>query len=253
MARRQAAAYLIMGSLAATCVQCASDQSREQQAAIQPVPQTIPVEPSMTPAAGTAAPMTETAPPSAAEPQPAAAPARQPMTDEQIAAITDAANSAEIDQAKLAQKNAKNARVKKFAAMMITDHTQAKQKQKQLLGKLTVTPSSNPMSTKLDTESQQKLEELKALKGAEFDTAYIDAQVDAHQRVLDSLDNELIPDAKNAEFKALLGEIRPKVAAHLAEAKEIQQALLEAATGQPAKPGSPSGSKAKPEHSGHQH
>jgi hypothetical protein len=35
----------------------------------------------------------------------------------------------------------------------------------------------------------------------------------------------LIPNAKDAEFKALLNEIRPKVAAHLQEAKDIQQAL----------------------------
>ena len=130
---RQAAAYLILGGLAATFVQCASDHNRQTQAAIQPVPQTTPAEQAMTPAAGTAtaAPTAEAPPPATAEPQPAAAvPEKQTMTDEQIAAMTDAANTAEIDQAKIAQKNAKNQRVKKFAAMMITDHTQAKQKQK---------------------------------------------------------------------------------------------------------------------------
>ena len=186
------------------------------------------------------------------------------MSDEQIAAITDAANTAEIEQAKLAQKNAKNARVKKFAAMMITDHTQAKEKQKKLLGKLNVTPQSGTMATELETQSQQKLSELKGMKGAEFDTAYIEAQVEAHQKVLDSFDNQLIPNAKNAEFKALLGEIRPKVAAHLSEAKEIQQELTSGATSQPSKSGGSSGTKTNqkpegssgtkktnPEHSGH--
>jgi putative membrane protein len=253
---RQAVAYLILGSLAATLVQCSSERSNEPQPVTAPPPQAPTAEP-MTPAAGTtpAAPTAETTPAPAAEAQPAAPAAEAPtmtMSDEQIAAITDAANNGEIEQAKIAQKNAKNARVKKFAAMMITDHTQAKQKQKKLLGKLNVTPATSAMASQLETEGQQKLEEIKALKGAEFDRAYIDAQVEAHQKVLDAFDKQLIPQAKNTDFKALLSEIRPKIAAHLEEAKEIQQALGETSTGtstgQTGKSEGSSGTKSSPEH-----
>ena len=115
--------------------------------------------------------------------------------------------------------------------MMIKDHTAAKQKQKKVLGKLEIKPADNSMSTQLKSDSDQKLEDLKAVKGADFDRAYMDAQVDAHQKVLDAFDNQLIPETDNEEFKTLLNEIRPKIAAHLAEAKEIQQALLDAASG----------------------
>jgi putative membrane protein len=231
---KQTAAYLIVGSLAILSVQCGGEQTHASQAAPLPPPEPMPAEPSMTPAsrATPATPQEEMSPQPAetqAEPAPAEPAAeKQALSDEQIAAVTNAANDAEIEQAKIAQKNAKNPRVKKFAAMMIKDHTQAKQKQKKLLGTIAITPADSSMSTQLESDSQQKLEDLKAVKGADFDRAYMDAQVDAHQKVLDAFDNQLIPETENAEFKALLSEIRPKIAAHLAEAKDIQQALLDA-------------------------
>jgi hypothetical protein len=46
--------------------------------------------------------------------------------------------------------------------------------------------------------------------------------------VLDSFDNELIPNAKNSEFKASLVEFRPQVEHHLKEAQDIQQSLASA-------------------------
>jgi putative membrane protein len=230
---KQAVAYLIVGSLAVMSLHCGGDKQHASQAAPLPPPEPMPAEPSMTPASRATPPPAveeETAPSPETQAQPAV-PETPALSDEQIAAVTDAANDAEIAQAKIAQKNAKNARVKKFAAMMIKDHTAAKQKQKTLLGKLQLTAVDNSMSTQLKSDSDQKLEDLKALKGPDFDRAYMDAQVDAHQKVLDAFDNQLIPEADSEEFKTLLGEIRPKIAAHLTEAKEIQQALLDAASG----------------------
>jgi putative membrane protein len=237
---------LIATCLAATFVQCGGD-AREPETAMMPAGE-APPETNMAPASDTAAaPSPAPATPAAeAQPAPADPPAAAPaaLTDEQIAAVTDAANDGEVQQAKLAQNNAKNARVKKFAAMMIQDHTQAKQKQKKLLTKLNVVPADNALATELKTGSTQKIDELKTLKAADFDRSYMDAQVDAHQKVLEAFDTRLIPNAKNAEFKALLSEIRPKIAAHLEEAKSIQEALRNAESGAADKAAPPGGAKA---------
>jgi putative membrane protein len=158
------------------------------------------------------------------------APPPAPLTDQQVAAIADAANTGEVEQAKVAQKRAKDPRVKKFAAMMISHHTQAKQKQSQVLGKAKITPEQSPESTALTTEGTQVVESLKSIDAASFDAAYIASQVDAHQKVLNQLDTRLIPSAKNPELRASLEEFRPKVEAHLKEAREIQQALPAAKT-----------------------
>jgi len=67
---------------------------------------------------------------------------------------------------------------------------------------------------------------LKALKGKEFDKAYVDNEVTYHQAVLDALDNTLIPNASNDELKSLLVKVRPAFVAHLDHAKHIQSTLV---------------------------
>ncbi|MEO6576979.1 MAG: DUF4142 domain-containing protein, partial [Polyangiaceae bacterium] len=54
------------------------------------------------------------------------------LNDNEIAAIVAAANTGEVEQAKLAQTRAKDARVKKFAAHMVSEHTEAGQKETQV-------------------------------------------------------------------------------------------------------------------------
>ena len=66
---------------------------------------------------------------------------------------------------------------------------------------------------------------MRTLKGAEFDRAYIDNEVTYHQTVIDAMDKTLIPNARNAELKALLIKVRPAFAAHLEHAKMIQSSL----------------------------
>lgn len=169
---------------------------------------------------------TEAAASAQAAPEPAAAstpatPAPEPLSDEQIAAVTEAANSAEIAQAKIAQTKSKDAGVKRFAAMMITHHSEAKQKQ----AKLKLKPQESGVSTTLQADAASTLNALKADQGKDFDKVYVTAQVDEHQKVLDTINDKLLPNAKNAELKAYLEEVKSKVEQHLGEAKKLQQNL----------------------------
>ena len=66
------------------------------------------------------------------------------------------------------------------------------------------------------------LTKLQGLTGKEFDKAYIDNEVAYHQTVLDAIDKTLIPNAQNADLKALLEKVRPAIQAHLDMAKKIQ-------------------------------
>jgi putative membrane protein len=186
----------------------------------EPAPAALAPTPTAQPTADDSMAANVTAAPAAAN-----EPAPTPLADAQIAAITDTANTGEVEQATVAQKKAKNARVKKFAGMMIAHHTKAKQDQAKLLKKLNMTPEENPKSTALAEESKTAVESLKNTEPSDFDRVYIDGQVSAHQKVLDMLVNELIPNAKHADLKAALEEFRPKVEAHLTEAQEIQSLL----------------------------
>jgi putative membrane protein len=63
------------------------------------------------------------------------------------------------------------------------------------------------------------------LHGKAFDRAYLDREIAYHQAVLDALDGLLIPTTDNADLKALLQQVRPAVAAHLAHAKSLRPTL----------------------------
>jgi putative membrane protein len=149
----------------------------------------------------------------------------QEVNDAQIASIVVTANQVDIDAGKLASDHASNAEVKKFAQQMVTDHTAVNKSATDLAAKLKVTPEDNPTSQKLKSGGDENLSNLKGQKGAAFDRAYIDHEVAYHQAVLDALDKTLIPNAKNAELKALLVKTRPAFVAHLEHAKHVQSTL----------------------------
>lgn len=145
--------------------------------------------------------------------------------DAQIAAIVVTANQVDIDAGKFAATKASSQEVKAFALQMVTDHTGVNKSATELVTKLKVKPEDNPTSASLKSGGDQNLKNLKGLKGAAFDRAYVDNEVTYHQNVIDAMDKTLIPSAKNAELKALLVKVRPAFVAHLEHAKRIQSAL----------------------------
>jgi len=149
----------------------------------------------------------------------------QGINDAQIASIVVTANQVDIDAGKLAASRAANGEVRKFARLMITDHTGVNKAAGVLVAKLKVMPEDNPTSQSLKSAGDKNLAQLKTLKGAAFDKAYVDHEVVYHQQVIDALDKILIPGATNGELKALLINVRPAFVAHLEHAKSLQSSL----------------------------
>jgi putative membrane protein len=165
----------------------------------------------------------------AVAPAPAAAPAAPAaagtVSDAQIAAIVLAANTVDSTGGVIAQQKGTNAEVKQFGQTMVTDHGGVNQQAVALAGRLNLTPEENPTSRQLTQGGEQARTQMNGLSGAAFDRAYVDHEVEYHQTVLDALDQTLIPNAQNAELKALLQQVRPAVAAHLDMAKALQTKL----------------------------
>jgi putative membrane protein len=149
-------------------------------------------------------------------------------TDPQIAAIVVTANQVDIDAGKLALSKSNSKDVKEFAQRMITDHTGVNKSATDLVTKLHVTPEPNPTSQSLQKGGDDNLAALKKLSGHAFDKAYVDHEVAYHEAVLQAMDKTLIPNAQNADLKALLVKVRPAFVAHLDHAKHLQQELSKA-------------------------
>ena len=149
----------------------------------------------------------------------------QGINDAQIASIVVTANQVDVDAGKLAAARTTNDAVRKFAELMVTDHTGVNKAAVDLATRLKVTPQDNPTSQALKTGGEKNIAMLKTLSGAAFDKAYVDHEVAYHQQVLDAVDKVLIPGASNAELKALLVKVRPAFVAHLEHAKHLQASL----------------------------
>jgi len=146
-------------------------------------------------------------------------------SDPQIVGIVVAANQIDIDAGKLAKSRTRNKQVSEFAQLMITDHAAVNKQAGALAKKLGVTPAESPTSRSLKDGAAQNIANLKSLKSAAFDRAYVDHEVAYHQVVLDAVDKVLIPSAKNAELKDLIVKVRPAFVAHLDHAKMVQSSL----------------------------
>ena len=155
----------------------------------------------------------------------AATASAQTVNDAQIASIVVTANQVDIDAGKLAAASSANAEVKKFAQLMVTDHTAVNKQAVALVTRLKVKPEDNDTSKSLKAGGDKNLATLKTLKGAAFDKAYVDHEVAYHQAVLDAVDKTLIPSASNADLKALLVKVRPAFVTHLEHAKHLQSTL----------------------------
>jgi putative membrane protein len=145
--------------------------------------------------------------------------------DAEIAHIVVTANSIDIEAGKLAQSRAKSGEVKAFAKQMVTDHSAVNKQASDLAKKLGVNPQDNEVSKSLLAGAEAQKKKLKSLKGAAFDRAYVENEVNYHQAVLDALDKTLIPSAQNEELRGLMVKVRPAFVAHLEHAKHMQASL----------------------------
>jgi putative membrane protein len=146
-------------------------------------------------------------------------------TDPQIAHIAYTADQIDIDAAKQALAKSKNSDVRAFAQRMIGDHTAVNEQALALVKKLNVTPEDNATSQSLSNNAKAEHDKLATIDGAAFDKAYVDNEVAYHKTVNDALSQTLIPDAQNAELKALLEKGLKLFEAHQEHAEKLAKQL----------------------------
>lgn len=146
------------------------------------------------------------------------------LSDAEVGNIAMSANNAEIQTSQLALQKSRNDAVRQFAQRMITDHTTLNQRLASLEGDLRGTTGSQ-LNQQINSTAQQTLRTLQQLEGAQFDRTYMQNQVQQHQWLLESLDNALIPSARNNRLEKDLMEARSMVASHLQQAQQIHGTL----------------------------
>ena len=146
------------------------------------------------------------------------------QSDEKILAILHRSDVGEISAGMTAQQRATDPAVKAFAVMMVSEHTRLDEQGNRLAQQLHAS-SALPDSTLPGILSADSTALRLADNGAAFDRTYMAQQVAAHQRTLEVVDAGL-RNAKDAQVKTALDSlVRPAVARHLAQARQIQSRL----------------------------
>ena len=160
-------------------------------------------------------------------PAPAATPATTDAawTDANVVDVLTVANQGEVDYSQIGAEKATNAEVKKYAQLMVKDHGAMVEAVKSLATRLNVTPATNDKANDLKEENTKDINDLNGKTvGKDFDNEFMEEQVDMHQETLDLL-NDLDNRTTNADLKAAIAEAKPKVQAHLDQAKAIKDKL----------------------------
>lgn len=145
--------------------------------------------------------------------------AHQNLTESQVIKVVSIANNGEIKQARTVLPKLKTEEARKYAQMMINEHSANEKKGQTLASSLKLTPQVSGISTSLQKDSDNVVRKLS--NSSTPDKEYMSSQVDVHRKVLNTIEKQLIPNAKNAELKNMLTQTRTAVAKHLKMAEDI--------------------------------
>lgn len=146
-------------------------------------------------------------------------------TDRQIIKSILVIDDNEIEAARLALKKSDNPKVKKFAQVMIDDHVKNIKELKTLFKETKIYPLTSDQSIALETEGKNGLDQLAKSPHNTFDSEYMNAMVNGHQKAANLLANELTPKASNPQLVTFLKSTSAMVSRHLELAEKTQKQL----------------------------
>ena len=138
----------------------------------------------------------------------------KPAGDEDFAKKAAIGGKTEVEASKLALQKTSDARVRKFAEKMVSDHTKASEELKAAASQEGIT-----LPAELDSTHTQAIEKLKALSGAQFDAAYKAQMLQDHKDTVAMFEKEA--KASGSPVEMFAAKTLPTLKGHLQMAQEL--------------------------------
>ena len=186
--------------------------------------------------------------------------------DPEILQVLAVVDQAEVRDGQLAERMARNAKVKSFARELVSDHSKSLQQDRQIAKSANIDLSGVMMSSSNKTSGtpktgtdtsrsaaanaaqpatsgpsgatgvvaelvnmhSQAMDQVKQLKGAAFDSAFVSAEVQGHQQVLSLLQSA---QAQNSSLQQHVTAATKGVQEHIDKGQQLQQSLTSGASG----------------------
>lgn len=133
------------------------------------------------------------------------------------------ANTAEIQTSEIGATRAQSPAVKKIARQLVTEHTKNRSELEALAkekGVDVLSPAGG--NTARDTAGALALE---SLEGAAFDSAFVQAQIKAHQANIEAIQSQMLPAAQDADVRQFLEKTQAAMQKHLSSLQQAQGQL----------------------------
>jgi putative membrane protein len=147
----------------------------------------------------------------------AIAPQQSSMTAQQFTETAASSNQFEIESSKLASGQAAKKSVKDFAKQMVKDHTKAGKDLQAAAKKAGIQVPGG-----MQQQHQATLDDLRNARGAQFDDAYVNAQVQAHNDAV-QLFTDYSKGGDNAELKRFATKALPTLKKHQDSVARLQK------------------------------
>jgi putative membrane protein len=162
----------------------------------------------------------------------ASAPARPPaprvgrVPDASTLAILLMSNNVDLAYGRVAASRSTSREIKAFAWRLTADYTSLNKELSNLATRLSLTPRDDDISRLLRDQSTVRRDSLRAFSGRRFDSAYVANEVRYHRELLIAIDQVFMPSVQRPALREYVATLRPTISAHLAEAEQLQTALL---------------------------
>ncbi|HEX2572195.1 MAG TPA: DUF4142 domain-containing protein [Polyangia bacterium] len=144
------------------------------------------------------------------------------LNERQITAVARDANQAEVDQGNYALTQVTEGPVRDFAQRMVQEHQMALQRMAQLVA----AAEENDVSRQLQAQANSVFDRLRNPGANDFSLVYMCGQLVLHQRVLQVIDNRLVPDATTEPLRSLITDMRSTVLMHRDQARQILDQII---------------------------
>lgn len=139
-------------------------------------------------------------------------------------------NQNEIQAGEMAVKKGESHRVKTYGQQVVEDHSAADQKIMDYVKKhnIILGPAEPQDADQNEAmrNSANALDNLKSLRGTDFDEAFLDAMEVQHSNTIDLI-KQVQTDSEDGAFKKFLGDFLPTVKAHHDMAAKLDKKLMQ--------------------------
>ncbi len=158
------------------------------------------------------------------DPKPLDADGKTPLSgpDRQLMETMARAGVAEMEAGRIAESNAANPDVKKFARQMVEDHGKANRELQELAARKGVTLPDEP-----DAAHKDRIADVKQKSGAAFDQAYVDHAAIQDHVAAKELFEKAAKSAEDPDLRAFAQKNLPVIDHHLQMAEQIGATLAQ--------------------------